>query len=132
MKALITGAKFNKEYTTSYGTLFNYRIEYDGKTAFYSSKKKDQDYFVVGKESEFTEEEKTSDKGTFYVIKPIREGKFSNFSKQIKKEQSRYSGFAVSYVKDLIIADKIDIKQWEAASEKIFNFMVELDKTIES
>ena len=132
MKALITEAKFNKEFESKFGVMYSHRIEYDGNVAFYTSKKKDQDYFVKGKEAEFTEETKTSDKGEFIVIKPIRKGNFSNFSKQLQKEQSKYSGFAVSYVKDLIIADKLDIKDWEKASEKIFHFMVDLDKSIQN
>ena len=34
----------------------------------------------------------------------------------------------VSYCKDLIVAGKLDIEKWEAASEKIINFMNRLDK----
>ena len=100
--------------------------------SFYSSKKKEQTYFKIGEEAEFTEEFKESKQGPYTVLKPIRQGTFSNYNKNVKREQSRYSGFAVSYVKDLIIADKLEMKQWESASKKIFNFMVELDKSEEN
>ena len=35
------------------------------------------------------------------------------------------------YAKDLIISGKIELKDWEAASEKIFKCMVKLDKSLE-
>lgn len=64
-------------------------------------------------------------------MKPVKSAQFSNFGRQLKKEQSRYSGFATSYVKDLIISGHIKIDDWEKASKKIFTFMVELDKTLD-
>ena len=133
MKAKINRIDFQNEFETKYGVLYSHIIQYDeDKQGFYSSKKKEQTYFKVGEEAEFTEEFKESRKGPYTVLKPIRQGNFSNYNKNVKKEQSRYSGFAVSYVKDLIIADKLEMKQWESASKKIFNFMVELDKSIQN
>lgn len=132
MKAVIKSAEFVKEYDSKFGTLYQHRIKYDDKTAFYSSKKKEQSIFVSGKEVEFLEEQRQGEKGVWYIVKPMTQNNLSGYAKNIKKEQSRYSGFAVSYVKDLIIADKIKIEQWEAASKKIFQFMVDLDKTLES
>jgi hypothetical protein len=132
MKAVIKSAEFVKEYDSKFGTLYQHRIKYDDKTAFYSSKKKEQSIFVVGKEVEFLEEQRQGENGMWYIVKPMTQNNLSGYAKNIKKEQSRYSGFAVSYVKDLIIADKIKIEQWEAASKKIFQFMVDLDKTLES
>jgi len=122
MKAKITSVKYEKEYESKFGILYTFKIGYNDKVAYYSSKTKEQTKFVVDKEAEFTEEEKlgTNDR-PYYVIKPITSGGFNNsgYGKAIQKEQSKYSGFAVSYVKDLIIADKIKIEQWESASEKI-------------
>ena len=133
MKAKINRIDFQREFETKYGVLYSHKIQYDeDKQGFYSSKKKDQTYFKVGEEAEFTEEFKESRQGTYTVLKPIRQGSFSNYNKNVKKEQSRYSGFAVSYVKDLIIADKLEMKQWESASKKIFDFMVQLDKSEEN
>ena len=132
MKAKITKVTFKEEKETKFGMQYTFVVEYDGKKAFYNSKKKDQTKFVEGQEAEFSEEERTSGKGNKYlIVKPEYKGGNSNFGRQLKREQSKYSGFAVSYVKDLIIADKINIKDWESASKKIFNFMVDLDKSIE-
>ena len=128
MKAIIESVTLQKEF----GTLYLFKIGYDGKTAYYNSKDKEQKKFIKGKEAEFTEEMQRTEKGEFLKIRPVSAGGYSGYNKSIKKEQSRYSGFAVSYVKDLIIAEKIDIKDWEKASEKIFKFMVKLDKSLES
>ena len=138
MKSLIDKVVFKDEWESKFGIMYNHIVSYyneDDKieTGFYSSKKKEQTYFVPGMEAEFTLEEKQSKSGSkFNVIKPVRQGQFSGFNKNLKREQSRYAGFAVSYCKDLIIADKLKIEQWEQSSKKIFNFMVELDKSIES
>lgn len=132
MEALITKVEFQKEYTTKFGTLYLHKIEYDNKVAFYSSKSKEQTKFIEGKDAEFTEEKRTGKNGEYFVIKPVGKNLMSNYGKALQREQSKYSGFAVSYVKDLIIAGHIKIEDWEKASKKIFNFMVELDKSIQS
>ena len=130
MKAVIKNVQLNKEFETKYGTMYSFKISYNDKTAYYNTKKKEQTYFIKGKESEFEETLQKTEKGEFWKIMLPKKG-FGGYNKAIKKEQSRYSGFAVSYVKDLIIAGKIDIKQWKHASEDIFKFMVELDKSLE-
>jgi hypothetical protein len=130
MKALIKNVEFNKEFETKFGTLYSFKVWYNDKWAYYSSKKKDQTNFVKGKETEFEEQLQKTEKGEFWKI-TLPKKSFGGYNKAIKKEQSRYSGFAVSYVKDLIIADKINIKDLEKASEKVFNLMVKLDKTLE-
>lgn len=133
MKAIITNVTFAKEFESKFGPLFSFKVEYDGKSAYYSSKKKEQDKFVKGKECEFTEEKRTGKNGEYFIVKPVGKNPYnSNFGKALQREQSKYSGFAVSYVKDLIISGHIDIKQWKSASKDIFNFMVDLDKSIQS
>ena len=131
MIAKIQKAKYEKEYETKFGTLYLHRITYNDKVGFYSSKKKEQTTFVEGKEVEFTEETRKGTNGEYMVIKPVKSAQFSNFGRQLKKEQSRYSGFAVSYVKDLIVAGRVDIKDWKSWSKDMFQFMVDLDKTLD-
>ena len=132
MKALITKVTFKDEKETKFGMQYTFLVEYDGKKAYYNSKKKDQTKFVEGQEAEFTETEHTSGKGnTYYIVKPEYKGGNSNFGRQLQREQSKYSGFAVSYAKDLVIADKIGFEQLLPAAQKMFDFMVALDKSIE-
>lgn len=137
MKTLIDNVQFNKEYESKFGTLYSFTVSWkdengQSQKGYYSSKNKEQKNFVVGKEAEFNIEEKQNDRGNYFVIKPIKSGQFSGFNRNLKKEQSRYSGFAVSYCKDLIVSGHLPIEQWQSASKKIFEFMVELDKSIES
>jgi hypothetical protein len=137
MKAVINDVKFSKEGNNKFGPYFSFKVSYDGKMAYYNAKRKDQITFVAGQEAEFTEEERTFVKddgstGKFLVIKPINANKQSNFGKALKKEQSRYSGFAVSYAKDLVIADKLKFEELVDYATILFNAMVEMDKTIDS
>ena len=86
--------------------------------------------------AEFTEEEKgyTDNHGkpaTFWVIKPVTQNRQSNFGKALKKEQSRYSGFAMAYAKDLVVAGKITLEQMYAEAQCMMDWMVETDKKLE-
>ena len=150
MKALIQSVKFIKEVEGKFGLLYNFEVKYDGKKAFYSSKSKEQTKFVEGQEVEFTEEKKTytnreGKQVEYLVVKPPQFNKQSNFGKALKKEQSRYSGFSESYVKDLLACglikpevtdadvehNDIVIATWKSRSFEIFEHMVELDKVLE-
>jgi hypothetical protein len=132
MKELITSVKFTKEYDSKFGKLYSFKVEYAGRTAFYSSKSKDQTKFVAGQEAEFTEETKTTDKGSYLVIKPPMQNRQSNFGKALNKEKSRYSGFAVSYAKDMAVAGRIQTTELATYAWILFDLMVEMDKTLES
>lgn len=101
-----------------------------------TSKYKEQNKFIAGQEAEFTEEEKSyTDKNgnpqTFLVIKPVNPVKQSSFGKALKKEQSRYSGFAVSYAKDLVVAGRLQREELSDYAWVLFELMVSMDKTLE-
>jgi len=130
MEATITSAKFIKEFESKFGMLYSHQIEYDGKKAYYSSKSKDQKKFIPGQKAEFTEEKRTGKKGEYLVIKPATQNYASPGGKAIQREQSKYSGFAVSYVKDLIVAGKVPIEDWKVLSGEMCEFMFNLDKNL--
>lgn len=134
MKALITKVTFKEEKQGKFGMQYNFFIQYDNKNAYYTSKSKDQKKFIEGQECEFIEENRVSKAGNPYLVvkPPYQQGNKSYYGKALKKEQSRYAGFAVSYVKDLIVAEKVDLNDWAGMSSMIFEHMVELDKSIES
>jgi hypothetical protein len=131
MKELITEVKFQKEGTNKYGTFYSFKVSYAGRSAYYSSKKRDQTNFVEGQESEFTEEAKTSANGTYLIVKPINNNRQSNFGKALKKEQTKYSGFAVSYAKDLVVGGRLDRAELVDYAWVLFEAMVQMDKSIE-
>lgn len=131
MQATITNVTYLKEYETKFGKLHSFRVEYDGKEAFYSSKSKDQTKFVKGKEALFTEETLIGKNNKPYLkIKPPQTGGGSNYARAVSREQSKYSGFAMSYAKDLLIAGKIEFDQLLPACKKMFDYMVKLDKEV--
>jgi hypothetical protein len=146
MKATIKKVQFNKEYESKFGTLYSHKIWYDKKMAFYSSKSKDQNKFVPGQEAEFTEEVRQTSQGEMIIIKPLTQTRNSNFGRALKREQSKYSGFSDSYVKDLLSAgvirpeltaddeeyNDVIMATWKKRAFEIFEHMVELDKSIES
>ncbi len=132
MTAKITGVKFVKEYDGKFGTQYLFIISYDGKEGLYYSKQKDQTVFVKGQDAEFSETHKVNKRNEEYIsIKPPAKAGSSNYGRALQKEQSRYTTMGASYVKDLIIAGKVEIKDWASATEKIVRFMHKLDKEIE-
>lgn len=131
MKALITEVKYLKEFETKFGPLHSFKVTYDGRTAYYNSKSKDQTKFVSGQEAEFTEETKTGNNGTYIVIKPPMQNRQSNFGKALTREKSKYSGFAVSYAKDLVVAGRLNREELADYAWILFDLMVEMDKTLE-
>ena len=138
MKAIIQEVTFSKEWDSQYGKMYSFKVKYDNEIALFSSKYKDQNKFIPGKEAEFTEEAKTfTDKKTgeeksYKVIKPITQNRQSNFGKALSKEKSRYSGFAVSYAKDMAVAGRIQVTELSQYAWILFELMVEMDKTLES
>lgn len=140
MKATILNVKWIKEYDNKFkpgSKLQLFEVTYPDEDlqevkGFYSSVSKDQKNFIQGQEAEFTTEDSEKNGKVYKNIKPIRAQKFSNFGRQLQKEQSRYSGFAMSYSKDLVVGGRIPADQMYNEAKKMFEFMVALDKTIQS
>jgi hypothetical protein len=153
MKELIKDIQFVEEYTNKFGTYYKHKIFYADTWGFYSSKKKEQTFFEVGKEAEFDVEEQTYQGNTTNKLKLQRQGQFSGYNRNLKKEQSRYSGFSASYVKDMLINGILEIETdlyknvdepsreqlnnaimftWRKRSKEIFDHLVKLDKSIEN
>jgi len=146
MKALIKEVLFNKEFESQHGTLYGFTITYDDKKAFYKSKSKDQKKFIKGQEAEFTEEIITKDGKKYLIIKPVYNRGQSNYGKALNREQSKYSGFSDSYVKDMLVNgilqpeeteenvknNDIVMVTWKKRAFEIFEHMVQLDKTLQS
>lgn len=137
MKSKVLETKFKKEFTGKFGILYSHGVKLDingtVQWAEYISKSKEQTTFKVGEEVEFTTIEKNYNDKTYYQIKPVAQNKFnSNFSRKLKQEQSKYSGFAMSYAKDLVVAGKLEFDQMLPAALKMMDWMVEQDKKLEN
>ena len=137
MKAIIQEVTYSKEFESKYGTMYVFRVKYDDQVAVYNSKSKDQKKFIAGKEAEFTEETKTytdkqGNQKEYTVIKPPAFKGQSNFGKALTREKSKYSGFAVSYAKDLVVAGRLPFEDLAVEAWILFELMVEMDRTLES
>lgn len=134
MKAVIQEVKYNKEFTTQKGTYHSHAVKIDGEWCEYVSKSKEQNKFVAGQEAEYTVTEREYQGRIYKKIKPVYGGGGgSNFSRSMKREQSKYSGFAMSYAKDLAVAGIIkDVDDMFIQAQRMLNWMVEQDKKLEN
>ena len=137
MKSKILEVRYDKEVKLKFGDFhqFGIKVEIDNTPQWcqYLSKSKDQTKFVVGQEAEYTLDSREHNGNTYYTIKPLQNAfSGSNFSRKLKSEQSKYSGFAMSYAKDLVVAEKIPFEQMLPAAKKMMDWMVEQDKNLEN
>jgi hypothetical protein len=136
MKGKIIAAEFSKEGEGKFGKWYSHRItiEHEGEKQIcnYLSKTKEQTKFIAGQDAEYTLTEKEYNGKTYFDIKPVQDfqGK-SNFGKKLAQEQSKYSGFAMSYAKDLTISGVIKADQMFATAKKMFDWMVDQDKNLQ-
>ncbi len=92
---------------------------------FYVSKNENQTKFVVGQESEYNIEEKQGKKGVYYKITIPQSDKPSfGGGKQQQDPRVQFIGYAMSYAKDLVIADKIKIDSLAVQFDIIYNEMI--------
>lgn len=135
MKAIFKTIVLAKPVETKHGLRYKFDVKYDveGKEriASFLSDKDEQDLFVEGNENEFTETTREYNGRTYYNIAPIKKNGSSNFARKMKNEQSRYSGFAMSYAKDLVVAGKIPISDLYSECDKMHDHMINLDKQLQ-
>lgn len=130
MKAKIEAINYLNSENTRFGPRHKFEAVYDGRTATFMSKDKEQTDFKLGVENEFNETSVLSGEVTYYQIKKKGAPGNSNFSKQLVREQSKYSGFAMSYAKDLVVSGAIKHNLIFQEAKKMMDWMVEQDKKI--
>lgn len=121
MKAKVKSVIPKGTYESQYGLMYKYEISIGEHTGEYSSKKyqtKDAEGFpfVVDCEAEY---EYTPD-DKYPKIKPAQTG---NYSGGYKKSNGGNASFALSYAKDLVIADKIEIERILDIATKLNNWL---------
>jgi hypothetical protein len=133
MKTVIKKVDFDREINGQHGLVFRFKVQYNDRTGSFLSKTREQDYFVEGKEAEFNEVTKEVNGNIYYNLRPIKKKGNSNFSRKMKAEQSKYSGFAMSYAKDLRMHGMIQGKEaMFKEAEEMFEWMVKKDKELEN
>lgn len=123
MKA-VTSTVLKMDEKDSYGnTTFKVTLD-NGDAGFYTSKNENQTNFVKGKEVEYNIEKKVGKSGKEYfkITLPHAERKLGGFQREDPK--IKLIGFAMSYSKDLIVANKVKIESLESCFERIYNIML--------
>lgn len=123
MKSIVT--KITKmDRKDSYGNT-SFVVEFKtGEKGYYTSKNENQNKFVVGQEADFNIEEKQGSKGVYYKITvPQSEGKPFGGKPAIDPKTQMIS-FSASYTKDIIVAGKAGLQDFEKVFNQIYNVMI--------
>lgn len=113
------------EKKDSYGNT-SFIVEFqNGDSGFYTSKDENQDKFVVGKEVEYNIEEKTGKTGKTYFKLSLPQAQRPQFGGRPQADPKvQMISFAAAYCKDLIVAGKVEITQFETQFNRIYNAMI--------
>lgn len=134
MKAVLKQIVFSKPVETKRGLRYRFDVKYDvdGKEriASFLSEEEDQKLFKEGEENEFIESTREYNNRTYYNIAPPKKKGSSNYGRNLQREQARYSGFAMSYAKDLVCESKIPFEDMYSEADKMHKWMVEKDKEL--
>jgi len=123
-KGKILECKFIKEWTGEKGTVFYHDLKLDnGDHGQIGTKDRLPDRIAVGQELTYTIEE-TSYGNKIKAVSQSGGGGFKGKPQRDPKEQM--ISFSTSYVKDLICAGKIDIKDLEPSVKRMYNIMKSL------
>jgi hypothetical protein len=101
-------------------------IEFDeGTKGFYTSKNAEQKKFVVGNVTDFEVEAKQGSKGPYNKITiPQAAGFKPGGGKAPQDPKQAFTTMGYSYAKDLVVAGKVEMKDFHKTAEDIFNNMV--------
>lgn len=137
MNKKVISCDFTKEAKTQYGTVYNFKVKFEGddKTYFYSAKDKENPFFKVGENADFDVETKTgtSEDGnpwTIHKLKPIRPNTFGGGGKgYAPREKSKkevlceHLSFNNRYVVDMIVAGIIKDTAWETQLNRMMEYV---------
>jgi hypothetical protein len=117
--------KFDKK--DNYGNT-SFSIEFaNGDKGFYTSKSEEQTKFVVGQEADYNIEKKEGKEGkVYYKITLPDSGNAFGKGGGFKAPEPRIQmiSFAAAYCKDIIVAGKADLKDFDTTFDKIYNKMI--------
>lgn len=97
----------------------------DGTKGFYTSKNPDQNKFIVGNVADFELEVKQGSKGPYNKITVPNTGQqFKVGGKPPVDPKIQMIGFTAAYVKDLVVADKVKLEDFEKEFNRIYSFLI--------
>lgn len=124
MKNLVTKVtKYDKK--DSYNNS-SFLVEFkNGDKGFYNTKDENQSKFVVGLEAEYEIEEKIgkNDKSWWKITIPGDKQAFFKAVKPQVEPRVQMISFAAAYTKDLVVAGKFSMNEFEKEFNRIYNIM---------
>lgn len=121
----ITRTVFQSKYASKHGVLYNHEIEFEnGDKGQISCKENMPAKINPGQILTYTIEQN----GKYFKIKAVNAQRENNNNGGGNKYQPadpsiQMIGFAMSYTKDFIIADKLNVNQLETGFERVYNLM---------
>ena len=101
-------------------------IEFDsGDKGFYTSKVEDQKKFIIGNVADYAIEEKQGSKGPYYKITVPGDAVAKSFGGGKPQVEPRIQmiSFAAAYTKDLVVAGKFGMQDFEKEFNRIYTVM---------
>jgi hypothetical protein len=98
----------------------------NGDKGYYNSKDENQQKFVVGKESDYSIEQKEGKNGNVYfkITIPGDAAPFQKAGKQQIEPRVQMISFSMSYAKDLIVGGKVPITDLDKEFNRIYSLMI--------
>jgi hypothetical protein len=124
-KSIVTKVtKFDKK--DNYGN-YSFLIEFkNGDKGYYNSKDENQQKFVFGNESDYTIDEKIGKNGNIYwklTVPGESQGFKGGGGKPQVEPRIQMISFAAAYTKDLVVAGKFSMNEYEKEFNRIYNIM---------
>lgn len=110
----------------SYGNT-SFIIEFDnGEKGFYTSKSEDQKKFVIGNVADYELEVKQGSKGPYNKITVPQTDSFfkGGGGRPAVEPRVQMISFAAAYTKDLVVANKFQMDDFEKEFNRIYNIMI--------
>jgi len=103
-------------------------IEFEnGDKGFYTSKNPDQKKFIIGNVADYTIEQKQGSKGSYFKITVPQDAptfKGGGFGKAPVDPKVSMISYAGSYTKDLVVAGKVQMADFEKEFNKIYSLFI--------
>jgi hypothetical protein len=126
MKSIVTKVtRFDK--VDSYNN-WSYLVEFkNGDRGYYSTKSQEQNKFVANQEAEYEIEEKIgkNDKTWWKITVPGEKQPFKpgGSGKPQVEPRIQMISFTASYIKDLVVADKVKMEDFEKQFNRIYSLL---------
>ena len=116
----VKSVQANGTYDSAHGTLFKFEYEMEDGRVLSANHKSQDGFLKVGESAEYTIKGNNAYGNYGSVSKP--KPAFTPNGNSYKKTGGNAS-FALSYAKDLVVADKVDIKQILETAERLNNWL---------